>query len=195
MSRSSRIAAGLLVGVLAVGCTSGDPDVTGTDAATPAVPDGWTTHETPVVTFAYPPDWEVRDESEGRVDVVGPEGGDLAPIVSVRWDAPQGVSASEGLEVTAAGLATSIGDVDPGEIEPLEVAGSVDAATRRLTYTQPLEGGEEMPVVEVQAMVLGEQVEVLVRAVHRADEFDVVEDVFADVIASLDVTAATSGPA
>jgi hypothetical protein len=177
-----------LTGLLVVGCTGDDPAPTETGAATAPVPEGWTTYEGDGVTFAHPSDWQVRDESDDRVDVVGPEGGDFAPIVSVRWGPPQGMAPSDSLDVVAANLVNTLPDVEPGEIEPLEVAGSIDGATRRVEYTQPLEDGE-IPVVEIQAKVLGEQVEVLVRAAHRADEFDQVEDVFEDIVASLDVTA------
>lgn len=173
---------------LLAGCTDGDPEEAATPPRGDAVHEDWVTYERDGVTLAHPPDWEVRDEGEGRVDLVGPEGGDLAPIVSVRWDSPVGLSASESLQAATGNVVTTMPDVEPGEAETFETAGSLEAAKRRIEYTQPLSDGE-IAVIELQAVVLGEAVEVLVRAVHRADEFEQVEDTFEDIAASIDVLA------
>lgn len=174
--------------MLLTGCTGGDPEEAATTPRSEAVPEGWVTYQGDGVTLAHPPDWEIREESDTRVDLVGPEGGDLAPIVSVRWTAPVGLSASESLQAATGNVVTTMPDVEPGEAETFQTAGSLDAAKRRLEYTQPLTDGE-IAVVELQAVVLGDAVEVLVRAVHRADEFEQVEPTFEDIVASIDVVA------
>lgn len=171
------VAAGLLAA-----CTSGDREA---PAGTGPTADGWATYEGDGVTFSHPPDWEIRDEGEGRVDVVGPETGELPPMVVVRWAAPVGLSATESLQAATGNVVTTVPDAEPGEVETFETSAGLEAVKRRIEYTEPLDDGA-VPVVELQAVVLGDDVEVLVRAAHPADGFEQFEDIVEDLLVSVE---------
>lgn len=176
--------------MLLSGCTGGDdPEEAAPTPREDAVPEGWVVFEGDGVTLAHPPDWEVREEGDTRLDLGGPEGSELPAIISVRWAAPVGLSASESLQAATGNVVTTMPDAEPGEAETFETSGSLEAAKRHIQYTQPVSDGE-IEMIELQAIVLGEEVEVLVRAAHEADEFDQVEDTFEGIIDTIDLEAA-----
>lgn len=170
---------------------SRSPSRDSTSATVATVPDGFITHAGEGFEVSFPDDWEpTSDLGQLAFNVVGDDG-DVPPLVSVEAVPTADVAAEERIEFFTAPVA---GGTDSFEVvgeESFTVPTADDGYLREVTYVGAGPDGEDLEVQEYLVVVVGDVVDVHLRAAAPAEGFDDVEPTLRQIASTLIVTPET----
>lgn len=172
----------------------GTPSQPGGTASEVAVPEGWSTHAGEGFEVSFPADWEQTDVGQLAFNIMG-SGDGVQPLASVEAVPAANVPAQERIEFFTAPIAAGTDSFEVVDDEEFSVPTASDGHLREVTYVGAGPSGEELEIHEYLVVVLGDGVDVHLRAAAPEELFADAAPTLRDIASTLVITPDTFLPA